>query len=118
MKLNILKPCLAAFICLTLIMCSFGCKKDKTTTDQVKNFDEVGHVAQNPYDGGWSVTLYPDGTANILPNGDISYSGTYYTAGLKLIIKTEQNDELYIFKIISATEIKEKEFGAVLRLRQ
>lgn len=63
-----------------------------------------------------SLTLNPDGTADITPGGDIRYRGTYKINGSTIKVKTEENS--YSFEIISEIEIKSKEFGTLLRLKQ
>ena len=96
------------------LFCFNACKKDQLSVDGEKEFKEVGHVAMDAYDGGWRVTLRPDGVADILPGGDIVYRGTYKISGDKLKIKTTDG-ETFEFKILSETEIKEKEYGTLLR---
>ena len=108
--------CLTVFLFLSFIAIS-SCKKDMLAVNEVKVYSQVNHAPANDYDGGWSLTLKPDGTADILPSGDIIYRGTYKINGSKIKVNTEQNSETYTFDIISEIEIKEKEFGAFLRLR-
>ncbi|RZK38349.1 MAG: hypothetical protein EOO90_22570 [Pedobacter sp.] len=104
-------------ILLLLIITAIGCKKDKLEVNEVKEYSQVDHVTSNAYDGGWSLTLQPDGTAEIVPSGDIIYRGTYKINGSKIKVRTIQDSGSYIFEIISETEIKEKEYGTVLRLK-
>lgn len=104
---------LIILVAITLF-CLNACKKDKLSVDQEKEFWEVDHASMNAYDGGWRVTLKPDGIADILPSGDIVYGGTYKIRGDQLKIKTD--DETFEFKILSDTEIKEKEYGTILKL--
>ncbi|MET3112560.1 putative lipoprotein [Pedobacter sp. CG_S7] len=118
MKLKLLKNNYLPVLLFLFILTVAGCKKDKLNVDQIKEYEEVGHTAQNEYDGGWRLTLNPDGSVDILPTGDISYRGTYKINGAKIKVKTEQNSGSYAFEIISETEIKEKEFGTLLRLKQ
>ena len=65
---------IAAFI-LTLSIFFCGCKKDQLTINEEKRFAEMGFKPDpsNPYDGGWGVTLKPDGVVDIAPGGDIIY---------------------------------------------
>jgi hypothetical protein len=93
-----------------------GCKKDKMEVTEEKRFSQVGHVATNAYDGGWWLSLSPDGRADLLPGGDISYRGTYKIQGAKIKVKTEQGSQSFTFIIVSDVEIREKEYGTVLRL--
>ena len=117
MKSKILKsPLLYATICLLIITIAGGCKKDQLIVDQTKQYWQVDHVATNAYDGGWGLTLQPDGVADVLPGGDVYYRGTYKISGSKITVETPQNSGSYTFKIISDTQIREKESGAVLAL--
>lgn len=104
-------------ILLLLIITAIGCKKDKLEVNEVKEYSQVDHVPSNAYDCGWSLTLQPDGTAEIVPSGDIIYRGTYKINGSKIKVRTIQDSGSYIFEIISETEIKEKEYGTLLRLK-
>lgn len=106
---------IAAFI-LTLSIFFCGCKKDQLTINEEKRFAEVGFKPDpsNPYDGGWGVTLKPDGVVDIAPGGDIIYRGTYKISGKNLKISTDQMK--FNFEILSDTEIKEKQYGTILRL--
>lgn len=112
LKANGLTAVLFLFILLTT-----ACKKDKLIVNEEKEYSQVGHVAGNAYDGGWVLTLRPDGVADVLPGGDIVYRGTYKINGAVIKVKTEQNSGSYTFEIISETEIKEKESGTLLRLK-
>jgi hypothetical protein len=94
-----------------------GCKKDQIIVNEEKVYAEVNHVPGNAYDGGWRVTLKPDGVAEVLPGGDVYYRATYKINGSKIKVKTEQNSGSYTFNIISEIEIKEKEYGTSLILR-
>lgn len=119
MKLKLLKNCfLPIFVCISVLMLAGGCKKDQITVDQVKEYEEVGHKSQNVEDSPFRVTLNPNGSANVLPTGDIVYGGTYKISGDDLTIKTDQNSGSYSFDIVSKTEIKEKKNGTVLKLKQ
>ena len=93
-----------------------GCKKDKLEVTEEKIFSQVDHVSTNPYDGGWSLSLRPDGTAELLPGGDIVYGGTYKIQGAKIKVKSEPGSQSFTFIIVSDVEIREKEYGTVLRL--
>jgi hypothetical protein len=118
MKLKLLKTNCFPILLFLFILTTVGCKKDQLRVDQEKEYVEVSHQPTNPYDGGWNLILQPNGTADVIPTGDIIYRGTYKINGSTIKVKTEQNSGSYAFEIISETEIKEKEFGAVLRLKQ
>ncbi|WP_231426028.1 hypothetical protein [Pedobacter sp. Leaf250] len=101
---------------VTLLTFFSACKKDQLSIDGEKQFSEVGHKADplNPFDGGWGLTLKPDGVADITPGGDIVYRGTYKISGKNLSVTTDQVK--FKFEILSQTEIKEKQYGTLLRL--
>lgn len=84
--------------------------------NEVKTYSQVMDAPVGEY-GGWSLTLQPDGVADVLPSGDIYYRGTYKISGSKIKVKTPQNSGSYTFEIISQTEIKEAEFGVILKLQ-
>ncbi len=102
-----------------LLSLAIGCKKDKieVTEETVYREQRDPAVQYGPFDGGWQLTLKTDGVADVLPGGDIVYSGTYKISGSKITVKTEQNNETYTFEIISKEEIKEKAYGTILKLR-
>lgn len=108
-----------AFIAVLIasILLFSACKKDQLTVNQEKIFLQVDFKATNssPYNSGWQVTLKPDGVADIIPSGDIIWRGTYEINGSSLTVKTD--NQTYQFRIISETEIKEKNSGVVLRLK-
>jgi len=101
---------------LAILLLAVGCKKDRISVKQSKQYSEVGHVPMDVYDGGWSLTLKPDGVADLNPGGDIVYRGTYKISGSKLKVVTEQNSGSFIFEIISDTQIREAKYGVVLEL--
>ncbi len=103
----------ALFIGINLLN---SCKKDQLNIDREKNYVQIEPKVQvsNPYFGGWYITLYPDGVADINPGGDIVYRGTYKISGSSLKVKTDYNS--YKFKIISTTDIRFDEYNIVLRL--
>jgi hypothetical protein len=70
----------------------------------------------NPELGGWAVRLRPDKTADVIPGGDIVYGGKYDVKGSLLKIKTDGMQ--FEFDIITDTEIKEKQYGTMLKLRE
>jgi len=111
-----LKTVVSHFLILVTILFLSACKKDKLSIEQEKRFSEVGFKPNpsNPYDGGWGLTLKPDGVADIAPGGDIIYRGTYKISGKNLKVSTDQMK--FNFEILSETEIKEKEYGTLLRL--
>jgi hypothetical protein len=118
MKLSISKKYfLIGYFCISIFTLVTGCKKDQLTVKEEKVYAEAGHISDNAYDGGWRLTLKPDGVAEVLPGGDVYYRGTYKINGSKIKVKTEQNSGSYTFNIISETEIKEKEYGTSLILR-
>jgi hypothetical protein len=108
---------LPVVIFISVVIFAGGCKKNQIKVDQTREYTEVGHTPQNAYDGGWALTLQPDGVADVNPGGDVRYRGTYTINGSKIKVKTEQNAGSYTFEIISESEIKETEFGAILRLK-
>ncbi len=93
-----------------------SCKKDKLVIDGEKAFYQKDFVLSNPIMGGWSLNLRPDGSADVIPAGDIIYRGTYKIKGKSLNVVTNQAGD-FNFKIISETEIKEKKYGTILILR-
>lgn len=107
---------LPTLIFMSVLLFAAGCKKDRISVDQVKQYSEVGHVSMNAYDGGWGLTLQPDGVADLTPGGDIVYRGTYKINGSKLKVTTTQNSGSYTFEIISDTQIREKKYGVILEL--
>ena len=117
MKLKLLKASCLPIVLFLFILTAIGCKKDKLEVNEVKEYSEVGHVPTNAYDGGWALTLQPNGVAEVNPGGDIRYGGTYKINGSKIKVKTEQNSGSYTFEIISETEIREESSGVTLGLR-
>lgn len=120
MKLNLFKThFLSVFFFISILTLAMGCKKDQLIVNKEKVYAEARTetTSNNPYMGGWRLTLQPDGVADVLPSGDIVYRGTYKINGSTIKVKTEQNSGEYTFEIISETEIKEKQFGTVLRLK-
>lgn len=107
---------LPSIICMTVLLFAAGCKKDRITVDQSKQYSQVGHLQMNAYDGGWGLTLQPEGVADLSPGGDIVYRGTYKINGSKLKVTTSQNSGSYTFEIISDTQIREKKYGVILEL--
>ena len=106
------------FIALFIISIFFlsSCKKDQLVVDQEKVFLQTDFKAStNPYDSGWQLTLKPDGVADILPGGDIWWRGTYKISGSLITVKAD--NVTYKFEILSKTEIKDKTYGVVLRLK-
>lgn len=104
-------------ICLTVILLA-ACKKGKIEVNETKVFVqavEPSHINTNPELGGWSVRLKPNGTAEIAPGGDIVFSGRYTINGAYLKIKTEY--QTFDFDILSETEIKERRYGVLLKLK-
>ena len=117
MKLKLLKAsCLPIIVFLFILMIT-SCKKDKLKINEVTEYRELGHVPMEAYDGGWALTLNPDGVAEVNPGGDVRYVGTYKINGSKIKVKTNQNSGSYTFKIISETEIREESSGVTLGLK-
>lgn len=116
--LNSLKSISFASVFFLLIITTVGCKKELLIVDEAKTFQEIDHVSKHRFDNGWSLTLKPDGTADILPGGDIYYRGTYKISGDNIKVKTEQGAGPFDFEIISETEIKEKQYGVRLALKK
>ncbi|RZK21443.1 MAG: hypothetical protein EOO86_01015 [Pedobacter sp.] len=115
-KSTSLKTAVYSSFIVAIILFLSACKKDKLSIDQEKRFSEVGFKFDPsfPYNGGWGLTLKPDGVADIAPGGDIYYRGTYKISGKSLTVTSDQNK--FKFEILSETEIKEKQYGVVLRL--
>ena len=110
------KTLVCSILIVTLILFLSACKKDKLSIDEEKRFSEVGFKFDPsfPYNGGWGLTLKPDGAAEVAPGGDIYYRGTYKISGKTLTVTTDQTK--FKFEILSETEIKETQYGAILRL--
>ena len=106
--------CLSAILFMLLFI-TYGCKKDKLVVSDEKRYTQ-SNFTPSEYNSGWMLTLKPDGVAEVLPTGDIYYRGTYKINGSKISVKTQQNSGSYSFEIISDTELKEKEFGILLKL--
>lgn len=104
------------FVCISMLLVAGGCKKDKISVDEIKEYEQEVAKVQGVQESGWWVTLNPDGSADILPAGDIVYRGTYKINGARLKLKTDQSS--FDFDIISQTEIKEKKYGVTLKLKQ
>ena len=115
--LNSLKSISFASVFLLFIITTVGCKKEVLMVKESKTFQEMDHVSKRRFDNGWSLTLKPDGTADILPGGDIYYRGTYIISGNNIKVKTDQGAGPFDFEIISKTEIKEKQYGVRLSLK-
>ncbi len=115
--LTSLKSISLANVFLLIIITSVGCKKELLIVNETKTFQEIDHVSKHRFDNGWSLTLKPDGTADILPGGDIYYRGAYKISGNNIKVTTEQNAGPFEFEIISAAEIKEKQYGVRLALK-
>jgi hypothetical protein len=117
MKLKLSKASLLTITLFFFLLTTTGCKKDQLEINEEKIYSEVMKEPVDEFMGGWSLTLTPDGVADVTPGGDIYYRGTYKINGSKIKVKTPQNSGSYTFEIISENEIKEKEFGAILKLR-
>lgn len=119
MRINLFKNCFfPAVISVFLLLSATGCKKDKIDVKEVKEYVEDKQMSPGDlYGGAMHLTLNPDGTADIVPGGDISYRGTYKINGVRIKVKTQQNSGSYTFEIISDEEIKSKEYGTVLKLK-
>jgi hypothetical protein len=108
-------PLLILFIIGLLLS---ACKKQLVVDDE-----KIYHQANfkfdpsMPFNGGWQVTLQPNGNAVILPGGDIMYNGNYKIKGKSLSIKTTDGQK-FEFEIISPTEIKDKTYAVYLILSQ
>ncbi len=106
--LNSLKSIIFPSVILLFIITIGGCKKDVLTVNEIKTFQEIDHVSEYRFDSEWSLTMKPDGTADILPGGDIYYRGDYKISGNNIKVTTEQNAGSFDFEIISVTELSEK----------
>lgn len=92
-----------------------GCEKDQLEVEEERTYMQVDHMPQNILDGGWVLTLKPDGEADLLPGGDIMFCGSYNIKGSEIKVRTEQSGN-YTFKILNDSEIKENEFGIIMKL--
>lgn len=118
MKLRMTPHSLLLVLLFTVL--TGGCKKDKIVVNDTQEFIERPKPAVDyvfPF-SPFSLTLRSNGTADVLPGGDIVYGGTYKIKGDKIKVKTEQNEGDYTFRIISKTEIEELEFGKTLILKE
>ncbi|EOR92774.1 hypothetical protein ADIARSV_4056 [Arcticibacter svalbardensis MN12-7] len=96
-----------------------GCKKDKLDVNETKDYFEVTEKPQTDLAGGaMHLMLKPDGTADITLGGDVSYRGTYKISGSKIKVKTDQDSGSYTFEIISESQIKSKDYGTLLKLKE
>ncbi len=93
-----------------------SCKKEKLVVKEEKEFSQKDFVPSDPLLGGWRLKLRPDGSADIIPAGDIAYRGTYKIKGRSLSVDTDQAGD-FEFKIISETEIREKKYGVILIIK-
>ncbi len=105
----------AASLCLLVITIFISCQKSDLEVETEKSYVDLNHVPTHDLDGRYSITLYPDGKANMLPTGDIMLRGTYKIKGSKLYvyIKEFQNTE---FDILSKKEIRETNGSRILTL--
>ena len=119
MKKRSLKASWLPIVVILFSVTIIGCKKDKLDVNQTKEYFEVTDKPQSDLAGGaMHLTLKPDGTAEINPGGDIRYRGKYKIIGSKIKVKTDQDYNSYIFEIISETQIKSKDYGALLELKE
>lgn len=105
-------------LCIALFILAIGfasCKKDKLIINEEKVFSQKDFVPSDPLLGGWRLNLRPDGSADVLPAGDIIYRGTYKIRSSSLNVTTDQAGD-FKFEIISEKEIKEKKYGTILIL--
>lgn len=117
MKLSSLKKAGLSILLISFLTITSGCEKDQLHIGAMKQYLQANHTPSNSFDGGWSLTLNPDRTADVNPGGDIVYTGTYKISGSKIKVKTAQNSGTYNFEIINQTEIKEKKSGVILKLK-
>ncbi|MDN3588686.1 hypothetical protein QWY86_18535 [Pedobacter aquatilis] len=115
-KSIILKTAIFNISLIVIILLMNSCKKEQLKIDQEKKFSQVDFKFDPtfPYDGGWGLTLKPNGVADIIPGGDIYYRGNYKISGKNLTVTTDHTT--FKFDILSETEIKEKQYGTILRL--
>ncbi len=99
-----------------IMLLSFSaCKKDKISVTTEKTYIQANHTPSGTYDGGWQLTLTPEGIADIIPSGDIIYRGTYKVTGDKIKVKSDGGN--FEFKIITETALKEAKNGTILKLK-
>jgi len=118
MKFNLtsIKALIGQVVVFTTILFLCACEKDQLVIDQDKHYVQADYQfdVSNPYAGGWGLKLSTDGTAEVVPSGDIYYVGTYKINGKNITVKADQ--QTFKFEILSRTEIKEKKYGTLLRL--
>jgi len=93
-----------------------ACKKDALKVDTEKYYVQASSApVTDLLGGGMSLTLKPNGTADINPGGDIVWSGTYNISGKKITVKVPDINIKYNFTIVSNDEIH-GENGQILKL--
>ncbi|NQX39474.1 hypothetical protein SAMN05421820_102145 [Pedobacter steynii] len=106
------------YFSLLILLCvgMSACKQELLKVDVEKTFVETNvKPPDNPMMGNkFILTLRPDGKAGILTGGDIMRQGTYKIDGSSLVVEEEKNT--YKFEILSATELKKVDNGAILKL--
>lgn len=106
-------------ICLSLLLLFCigitACTQQKLKIDVDKTFVETNvEPPANPMMGNkFILTLHPDGKAGVLAGGDMMRQGTYKIDGSSLVVEEEKNT--YKFEIISETELKKLDNGAILK---
>jgi len=90
---------------LTVILLSTSCKK-KIDVESEKTFYEINvpPPSDSIFNSAMSVTLFPDGKADILPVGDVVERGTYKLYYNKLVVMIASKK--YEFLILSNNQIK------------
>lgn len=101
---------------LTALLFS-ACQKDAIKIDTEKSFyqERTTPIKDPMLDGGFSLTLKPNGKAAINPGGDIVWSATYDISGKTITVKVFELDEKFKFTIISDEELRGPN-GEVMKL--
>lgn len=115
---NIAFKLIACALLLT-VFCFTACKKDALKVNEEKHYVQTN--AQTPSDPllgtATDLTLKPNGRANILPGGDIVWTGDYDISGRKLTVTVAELNTKFLFTIISEEELH-GEHGEVLKLQK
>ena len=99
---------LGVFLLFLLLSSFLGCKKEKLVINMDKEFLQIDpKPTTSMYGGMWVLRVKLDGTANIVPGGDISFKATYQIKSSTMKVVTDY--KTFEFSVLSRTKIKEKE---------
>jgi hypothetical protein len=108
---------LGVFLLLLLLGSFLGCKKEKLVINIDKEFVQIDpKPTTSMYGGIWVLRVKPDGTASVVPGGDISFRATYQIKSSTIKVVTDY--KTFEFSVLSRTKIKEKEYGTILSSEQ